>query len=80
MIEHLYESCMLSSLADAIEDLQVPLHGEPLGELFHLIDRLQAKAHAAVGEYDAQGLFALDGAVSMTAGLDSTASPIHIRS
>ena len=62
----MYDLCMLSDLAAAVEELEVPLQGEAIGEVFHLIDRLQAKAAAVVGEYEAQGLAVLDGATSTT--------------
>lgn len=60
---------MLSALAEAVEELDVPLHGEAISELFQLIDRLQAKASAVVGAYDACGSFAIDGAGSMAGWL-----------
>ena len=76
---------MLSGLREAVEDLEVPLHGDAIGELFQLIDRLQAQAAVAVGEYAAKGLFALDGAVSMTgwakqhAGMSGTDAAAMLR-
>jgi hypothetical protein len=60
---------MLSGLVDAVEALDLPLHGEAIAEAMRLRDRLDAKIAVAVGGYDAQGLFAVDGAVSMTGWL-----------
>jgi hypothetical protein len=60
---------MLSDLAELAEHLEVPQHSGSIAELFSVIDRLQAKAAVAVGSYDAQGLFEVDGAGSMTSWL-----------
>jgi hypothetical protein len=57
---------MLSDLAELAERLDVAADGESLTVLFDVIDRLQAKATTAVGVYDAQGLYEVDGAGSMT--------------
>jgi len=64
---------MFDGLAAEIEGLEVPVDGAALVEVFSLLDRLAAKAWAAVGEFDAAGLWDLDGAVSMTAWLRGAA-------
>lgn len=60
---------MLSDLASAVAELEVPVQGESIAEMFSVIDRLQAKAAMAVSAYDAQGLFEVDGSGSMTSWL-----------
>jgi hypothetical protein len=60
---------MLSDLAELAEHLEAPADGESIATLFAVIDRLHAKAAVAVGAYEAQGLFEVDGSGSMTSWL-----------
>jgi hypothetical protein len=62
-------STILEPLAEAIEDLDLPVDGSVLAEAFALTDRLNAKLLAAVGEHDAAEVWRNDGATSMTAWL-----------
>jgi hypothetical protein len=58
-----------AALGEAIEELDIPVDGSALAEVFGLRDRLEAKLSAAVGAFDAAGLFEADGASCMTAWL-----------
>ncbi len=62
-------SSILEPLADAIDRLDLPVDSVVLTEAFALVDRLNAKLLAAVGEHDAAELWRNDGATSMTAWL-----------
>jgi hypothetical protein len=62
-------SSILTDLDDAIERLDLPVDSGVLSEAFALMDRLNAKLLAAVGEHDAAELWRNDGATSMTAWL-----------
>ena len=62
-------SRILEPLADAIGELDLPVDSAVLTEAFALMDRLNAKLLAAVGEHDAAELWRNDGATSMTAWL-----------
>ncbi len=62
-------SHILQPLADAIDDLDLPVDPAVLTEAFGLVDRLNAKLVAAVGDHDAAELWRHDGATSMTAWL-----------
>jgi Domain of unknown function (DUF222) len=62
-------SAILEPLADAIDDLDLPVDSGVLTEAFALADRLNAKLLEAVGEHDATELWRNDGATSMTAWL-----------
>ncbi|HEX7169038.1 MAG TPA: DUF222 domain-containing protein [Acidimicrobiales bacterium] len=64
---------MLSGLAEAIEELDVPVDRDTLRQLIALRDRLEAKVVVAVRDYDRSGLWACDGATSMTAWLRAEA-------
>ena len=59
----------LQPLADAIDDLDLPIDSTLLVEAFALVDRLNAKLLAAVGEHDVAEVWRNDGATSMTAWL-----------
>jgi hypothetical protein len=60
---------MLTRLREAIEECEIfPVAGE-LEEALELRSRLDAKISAAVGDFDAAGLYELDQATSMTAWL-----------
>lgn len=54
----------MSVLAEAIEDLEIPVHGEAIADALRLRDLLDARIAAAVGAYDAEWLAPLDGATS----------------
>lgn len=69
MIEHMYDQEVFEALREAVEQVDVPTDGDALRELFGLIDRLSAKASAAVAAFDAAALWELDGATSATAWL-----------
>jgi hypothetical protein len=62
-------SSVLEGLAQAIDDLELPVDSGVLTEAFALVDRLNAKLLVAVGEHDAAELWRNDGATSMTAWL-----------
>jgi hypothetical protein len=62
-------SSTLEALADAVDDLDLPVDNAVLTEAFALADRLNAKLLAAVGEHDVAELWRDDGATSMTAWL-----------
>jgi hypothetical protein len=59
-------SSVIQRLARVIDELELPVDGGVLTEAFALIDRLNAKLLAAVGEHDAAELWREDGATSMT--------------
>jgi hypothetical protein len=46
-------SCILEPLADVIDRLDMPVDSAVLAEAFALVDRLDAKLLAVVGEHDA---------------------------
>ena len=63
---------VLELLADAVEGLDPSTIGTSpgtLAEAFGLFDRLRARLSEAVGVFDTSGLWAVDGATSMTAWL-----------
>ncbi len=62
-------SSVLEPLARAIDDLDLPVDNAVLTEAFALVDRLNAKLLAAVGEHDTAEVWRNDGATSMTAWL-----------
>jgi len=62
-------SSALEPLADAIDDLDLPVDSVVLTEALALLDRLNAKLLVAVGEHDAAELWRNDGATSMTTWL-----------
>jgi hypothetical protein len=64
----------MEELAKAIERLDIPLDREALVEVLALRDRLDARTVAAVGEFDASGLWDVEGATSMTAWLRAVGS------
>lgn len=64
---------MFEVLAEAIEELDVPVDGVALARVLWLQDRLAAKVTAAVGSFDAHRLWDLDGDTSQTAWLRRTA-------
>lgn len=65
---------MFERLAEAIEEMDVPVDGAALVALLGLADRLTARVIEAVGEYDAAGLCRAEGAVSTTAWLSHYAA------
>ena len=65
---------MLEDLAQAIEELDIPLDGNALVQVLALRDRLDSRIVAVVGEFDEAGLWDLDSATSMTAWLRDRAS------
>jgi hypothetical protein len=62
-------SSILEGLAQAIDDLDLPVDSGVLTEAFALADRFNAKLLAAVGEHDAAEVWRDDGSTSMTAWL-----------
>jgi uncharacterized protein DUF222 len=64
---------MFPLLADAVEELVVPVDGRAIAAAIALRDRVDAKIAEAVGHFDAESLWDLDAAVSMTAWLRSAA-------
>ncbi len=67
--ERVYASVMFEALAEAIDEVEIPVDGDALVEAFALCDRLQAKLSAAAGDFDAASLWDLDAATSLTAWL-----------
>ena len=65
----MYDLEVFERLASAIEDLEIPVVGDAIAEVYALIDRLVAKASEAVGELDASGLWEVEGATSAVAWL-----------
>ena len=59
----------LEGLASAIDEVDVPADGDGLVEALRLLDRLTAKVTAAVGRFDTDGEWAIDGAVSAVSWL-----------
>jgi len=64
-----YDEGVIEALREAIEELEVPLDGDALAEALKLADLLNAKLSKAVGEFDDEAMWELDGATSMTAWL-----------
>ena len=60
---------MIGALREAIEELEVPLDGDALAEALKLSDLLAAKLARVVGAFDAESMWELDGATSMSAWL-----------
>ncbi len=56
---------MFGTLADAIEDLEVPIDSDALVEAHRLMDRLAAKVADSVARFDTAGLWELEGALSL---------------
>ena len=66
---------MFGPLASAISDLEVPVDSTALRTVIALHDRLTAKVTAAVGEFDAAGLWDVDCAPSMKSWLRDEGYP-----
>jgi hypothetical protein len=66
--------CMFDGLTMAIEELHIPISATALAEVLALRDRLVARIAEAAAEFDALGLWDVDGSTSMTAWLKSSAS------
>ena len=64
---------MLEELAAAIEGLDIPVEGAALVRVLALRDQLDARIAAAVGAFDAAGLWDIDGSTSMVAWLRASA-------
>lgn len=64
---------MFEALEREVEGLEVPVDGPLLVELLALRDRLDARVTAAVGEYDASGLWEVEGFTSMASWLRTRA-------
>ncbi len=62
---------MIERLAAAIEEVRIAAVGGELREVLRLRDLLDARIAEAIGEFDASGLWELDGATSMTGWLMS---------
>ena len=78
----MYDERMFDALSDAVDDLHVPLEREALRTLAGIRDRLDGRLTQALGEYEAAGLYALDGSLSMQAWLrheTDAASPVAAR-
>lgn len=65
----MYDKRVFEALREAVEALEVPIDGNALAEALKLGDLLNAKLSTAVGAFDAEALWELDGATSMTAWL-----------
>src|SRR5947207_717423 len=64
---------MFDLLGRAVDELAIPAEGSAVAQIIALRDRLDAKITEAVGVFDAEGLWALDAAVSMTGWLKARA-------
>jgi len=53
--EHMYDGRVLERLEAAIDEDEIPTHGDGLIKAFRLLDRLTARITQAVGEFDADG-------------------------
>jgi hypothetical protein len=62
-------SGFLKPLAEAIDELDLPVEGSVLVEVFALADRLNAKVLGSVADHDEAEMWRSDGATSMTAWL-----------
>jgi hypothetical protein len=60
---------MLTVLAEAVDDLEIPADGDTICDVLALIDQLNAKVTQAVGRFDAEAGWAFDACTSMTAWL-----------
>ena len=63
----------MAALIEAIEEVKIPLHGTAIADAFSQLDRLTARIFDTVDQFDRAGLWALDGASSMTAWLKTHA-------
>src|SRR3954454_22948089 len=63
---------MLAQLEAAVGAADLPLDAAALRRAIALLDRLQARLSRTIGEFDHAGLWALEGATSMTAWLKTT--------
>lgn len=68
---------MFPALAEAVEELEVPVDGRSIAAALRLRDRLEAKIVEALGPFDAAELWDLDAATSLTAWLRSQADQSH---
>ena len=75
-VEHVYDMGVLSGLLDVVAETDVRADGTSIADAIRARDLLDAKIAAAVGEYDAQGLAALDGAHS-TIGFLKQCGDVH---
>src|SRR5688500_14818306 len=60
---------MFAALAQAVEEVEIPVSTAALAEVLALVDRLNATVSEAVGLVDEAKLWELDGATSMVAWL-----------
>ncbi|HVE46230.1 MAG TPA: DUF222 domain-containing protein [Acidimicrobiales bacterium] len=60
---------MLRELTAAVEELDIPVFGDDIAAAIGLMDRLGAKITKAVAAFDNDGIWAIEGATSMTAWL-----------
>src|SRR3954451_6422260 len=60
---------MLTVLAEAVDELEVPADGDTICQVLGLMDRLDAKVTEAIGPVDHEGLWELGAWASMTAWL-----------
>ena len=68
---------MFPRLAEAVEELEVPVDGPSIAAALALRDRLEAKVLEALGAFDAAELWDLDAASSLTAWLRSQCDQSH---
>ena len=60
---------MFEALAEAVDGVEIPAYGEAIAEAIAIRERLDAAISEAVGRFDADGGWELEGATSMTAWL-----------
>src|SRR6059058_6411925 len=64
-----YDLCMFEELAQAIRNLDIPVESSSLAAVLALRDELDASITKALGDFDDECLWALDGAFSMAGWL-----------
>ena len=70
----MYDRPMFEGLAHAIEELEIPGHGEALAAAFALRDQLDAKLAAAFDAFDRDGGWQIEGARSPKPGCANAAA------
>ena len=68
----MYDCGVIEALETAVENLDIAVDGDDIARALKVIDRLTAKVTVAIGEFDDNGLWDLDGRTSMTDWLVAT--------
>ena len=67
--EQVYGLGMFEALAEAVDELEIPPYGDAIAEAIAIRERLDAAIAEAVGRFDADGGWEVEGFTSMTAWL-----------